>query len=104
MATAKTAKTTKAVKAPIQAEVASKMSKTVEGIVVSDKMDKTIVVLVERKVRHPKYEKILTRSTKFHVHDEKSEAKMGDTVLIKESRPLSKTKAWVLVSVVSTAK
>lgn len=81
-----------------------KVEKTLEGVVVSDKMQKTIVVLVERSVRHPKYEKILTRSTKFHVHDEKSEAKMGDKVLIKESRPLSKTKAWVLVSVVEQAK
>ncbi len=81
-----------------------KISKTLEGVVVSDKMDKTIVVLVERKVRHPKYEKILTRSSKFHVHDEKSEAKMGDTVLIKESRPISKTKAWVLVSIIEQAK
>ncbi len=81
-----------------------KVEKTLEGVVVSDKMDKTIVVLIERKVRHAKYEKILIRSTKFHVHDEKSEAKMGDTVLIKESRPISKTKAWVLVSIVSQAK
>ena len=81
-----------------------KVSKTVEGVVVSDKMDKTIVVLVERKVRHPKYEKILTRSSKFHVHDEKGEAKMGDKVLIQESRPISKTKAWVLASIISAAK
>ena len=80
-----------------------KDSKTLEGLVVSDKMDKTIVVSVERKVRHPRYEKILIRSTKLHVHDEKSEAKMGDIVLIQESRPLSKTKAWVLVSVVKQA-
>lgn len=81
-----------------------KVSKMLEGVVVSDKMDKTIVVLVERKVRHPKYEKILIRSTKFHVHDEKEDAKMGDKVLIKESRPVSKTKAWVLASVVEQAK
>ena len=83
--------------------IEKKVGKTLEGVVVSDKMDKTIVVLVQRKVRHAKYEKILIRSTKFHVHDEKSEAKMGDTVLIKESRPISKTKAWVLVSIVSQA-
>lgn len=81
-----------------------KVSKMLEGVVVSDKMDKTIVVLVERKVRHPKYEKILIRSTKFHVHDEKEDAKMGDKVLIKESRPVSKTKSWVLASVVEQAK
>ncbi len=83
---------------------AQKIIKTVEGMVTSDKMDKTVVVVVERKVRHPKYEKILTRSTKFHVHDEENVAKTGDKVLIKQSRPLSKTKAWVLVSVVDKAK
>lgn len=86
------------------AETNEKVSKTLEGIVISDKMEKTVVVLVERKVRHPKYEKILTRSTKFHVHDEKREAKMGDKVQIKESRPISKTKSWILVSVVEQAK
>ena len=76
--------------------------KTLEGLVVSDKMDKTIVVLVERKVRHPKYEKTIVRSTKFHVHDEESKAKIGDRVLIKPSRPLSKTKSWQLASIVRT--
>lgn len=81
-----------------------KSVKTLEGIVVSDKMVKTVVVLVERKTRHAKYEKILTRSTRFHVHDEKGEAHMGDTVLIKECRPISKTKSWALVSVVKQAK
>ena len=76
--------------------------KTLEGLVVSDKMDKTIVVLVERKVRHPKYEKTIVRSTKLHVHDEESKAKIGDRVLIKPSRPLSKTKSWQLASIVRT--
>jgi len=85
-------------------DTAKKVGKTLEGVVVSDKMDKTIVVLVERRVRHAKYEKTMKRSTKFHAHDEKGEAKMGDKVLIKESRPVSKTKAWVLVSVVEQAK
>lgn len=88
----------------VQKKVAEKVEKTLEGVVVSDKMEKSVVVMVERKVRHPKYEKILNRSTKFHAHDEKNEAKMGDKVLIKESRPLSKTKSWVLVSVVEQAK
>lgn len=83
---------------------AQKIVKTVEGVVTSDKMDKTVVVMVERKVRHEKYEKILTRSTKFHVHDEENVAKTGDKVLIKQSRPCSKTKAWALVSVVEKAK
>ncbi|MCX7122495.1 MAG: 30S ribosomal protein S17 [Gammaproteobacteria bacterium] len=81
-----------------------KIVKTVEGVVTSDKMDKTVVVMVERKVRHAKYEKILTRSTKFHVHDEENIAKTGDKVLIKQSRPRSKTKAWALVSIVENAK
>ncbi len=83
---------------------AQKIVKTVAGVVTSDKMDKTVVVMVERKVRHEKYEKILTRSTKFHVHDEENVAKIGDKVLIKQSRPLSKTKSWALVSVVEKAK
>lgn len=80
------------------------MTVQVEGIVTSDKMDKTIVVMVERKVRHPKYEKILTRSTKFHAHDEAGIAKIGDKVLIEQSRPFSKTKSWVLLNVVEKAK
>lgn len=80
------------------------MTVQVEGIVTSDKMDKTIVVMVERKVRHPKYEKILIRSTKFHAHDAEGTAKIGDRVLIEQSRPLSKTKSWVLLNVVERAK
>ena len=83
---------------------AQKIVKTGEGVVTSDTMDKTVVVMVERKVRHAKYEKILTRSTKFHVHDEENVAKTGDKVLIKQARPYSKTKAWALVSVVEKAK
>jgi small subunit ribosomal protein S17 len=83
---------------------AQKIVKTVEGVVTSDKMDKTVVVMVERKVRHEKYEKILTRSTKFHVHDEENVAKTGDKVLIKQSRPHSKTKSWTLVNVVEKTK
>ena len=88
----------------VQKKETLKIVKNIEGLVVSDKMDKTLVVLVERTVRHPKYEKILTRSTKFHVHDEENQAKIGDKVLIKQSRPLSKTKSWSLVAVVEQAK
>ena len=67
------------------------------GKVVSDKMQKTIVVLVERTVRHPKYGKILRRRSKIHAHDENQVCKIGDTVRIAEYRPISKTKRWVLV-------
>ncbi len=77
------------------------VGRTLTGRVVSDKMDKTIVVKRERKVRHPLYGKYIRRSTKYHVHDENNECKIGDTVMIKECRPLSKTKSWMLVQVVS---
>ena len=75
--------------------------RTVVGKVVSDKMQKTIVVLVERTVKHPKYGKIMRRRTKLHAHDENQVCKIGNTVKIRESRPLSKTKTWVLVEVIS---
>ncbi len=74
------------------------------GFVVSDKMDKTIVVRVDRRVRHPRYEKVLTRSARFYAHDEKNQAKIGDRVRIAETRPLSRLKRWRLVEVVETAK
>lgn len=70
------------------------------GYVVSDKMDKTIVVRVDRRVRHPQYEKVLTLASRFYAHDEKNEAKMGDRVRITETRPLSRLKRWRLVEVV----
>lgn len=72
-----------------------------EGRVVSDAMDKTIVVLVERRVRHPLYGKELRRFSKFYVHDEKNEARVGDTVRIEETRPLSRLKRWRLVEIVT---
>jgi small subunit ribosomal protein S17 len=75
--------------------------RTMVGKVVSDKMDKTIVVMVERTVKHPKYGKILKRRTKMHAHDENQVCIIGNTVKIRESRPLSKTKSWVLVEVIS---
>ena len=74
------------------------------GVVVSNKMDKSIVILVERKVKHPKYGKFVKKSTKFMAHDEKNEASMGDTVRIMETRPLSKNKCWRLVEIVEKAK
>ena len=77
--------------------------KTKVGRVVSDKMDKTIVVSVERLARHPLYKRVIRLSTKFKAHDEQNDAKTGDTVLIEESRPLSATKRWRLVRVVQRA-
>ena len=77
----------------------TKKVRTLTGKVVSDKMDKTITVLVERRVTHPLYGKIVKRSTKLHAHDEKNECRMGDTVVIRETRPLSKNKSFELVSI-----
>ncbi len=74
------------------------------GIVTSDKMDKSIVVTVERRVMHPKYGKFVKRSSTFMAHDENRDAKVGDTVKISETRPLSKLKRWRLVEVVERAK
>jgi small subunit ribosomal protein S17 len=73
------------------------------GEVVSDKMDKTIVVRVERRFPHPRYKKVVTTYAKFYAHDEKEEAKLGDTVRIAETRPLSKLKCWRLVEVLEKA-
>ncbi len=74
------------------------------GIVMSDKMEKSIVVSVERKVKHPKYGKFVKKTTKFIAHDEKNDCNIGDTVKIMETRPLSKTKNWRLVEIVERAK
>ncbi len=74
------------------------------GIVVSDRMAKTIVVLVERKKPHPLYGKVIRNLKKFYAHDEERQAKVGDTVLIVETRPLSKLKRWRLLTVVARAK
>ncbi len=70
--------------------------RTLIGRVVSDKMEKTVTVLVERRVKHAMYDKIIVRSSKYHAQNENNEAKLGDTVEIQESRPLSKTKSWVV--------
>ncbi len=75
--------------------------RTVVGKVISDKMSKTIVVLVERTVKHPKYGKMLKRKSKLHAHDENQQCKIGNVVKICETRPLSKTKSWKLVEVIS---
>ena len=80
------------------------LRKTRTGVVSSNKMDKTIVVKVERKIKHPLYGKFLKKTTSFHAHDEKNECSIGDTVKIMESRPLSKTKRWRLVEVVEKVK
>ncbi len=73
------------------------------GSVVSDKMDKSATVLIERKVKHPIYGKFMRKSTKFHIHDENNDCGVGDTVQISECRPMSKTKSWTLVKIVSKA-
>ncbi len=80
------------------------LRKTKLGVVSSNKMDKTITISVERKVKHPLYGKFVKKSTKFHAHDEKNECSIGDTVKIMESRPVSKTKRWRLVEVIEKVK
>ena len=74
-------------------------SRTMTGLVISDKMKDTIVVMIERRIKHPKYGKYIKRSTKVHAHDAGNESKIGDTVVVKECRPLSKTKSWILESI-----
>lgn len=86
------------------AVVERKVRKSRTGLVTSDKMDKTIVVAVERKVKHPIYGKFLKKTTKFHAHDEQNQCGIGDTVRIMETRPLSKTKCWRLVEIIEKAK
>ena len=77
--------------------------RTLIGKVISNKMDKSAVILVERKVKHPLYGKYIRRSSKIHAHDESNTCNPGDTVLIRECRPLSKTKSWTLVEVIEQA-
>ncbi|MDX1706089.1 30S ribosomal protein S17 [Pseudidiomarina sp.] len=81
-----------------------KRIRTLQGRVTSDKMDKSITVAVERRVKHPVYGKYITRTTKLHAHDEENQCKMGDTVIVRETRPLSKTKSWALVEIVERAE
>ncbi len=82
---------------------AEKSTRTATGKVVSNKMDKTITVMVERRVKHPVYGKYITRSSKLHAHDEQNQCNIGDTVTVAESRPISKSKTWKLVEVVVSA-
>lgn len=81
----------------------AKVARTVTGRVISNKMDKTVTVLVERLVRHPLYGKYIRRSTTLHAHDEQNECAEGDLVVVEQCRPLSKTKTWRLVRVVERA-
>ena len=85
-------------------EQVSGYRKTRTGVVVSDKMDKTIVVAIKTKVRHPLYGKMVNRTRKFKAHDENNECGIGDTVKIMETRPLSKDKHWRLVEIIEKAK
>jgi small subunit ribosomal protein S17 len=81
-----------------------RVERTLNGRVTSNKMDKTVTVVIERLVKHPIYGKYIRRTTKLHVHDEHNECQEGDLVTIKQSRPLSKTKAWMLVEIVRRAQ
>ncbi len=85
-------------------EQSASTPKRLTGRVVSDKMDKTVTVLVERMVKHPLYGKYVRRSKKYHAHDEANECGEGDTVIIEESRPISKTKAWKVARLVEKAR
>jgi small subunit ribosomal protein S17 len=78
----------------------SRVERVLTGTVVSDSRDKTVAVLIERKVRHPIYKKYIKRSTKVHAHDENNECSLGDTVRVVETKPFSKTKHWALLEVV----
>ena len=80
-----------------------KSKRTLIGRVVSDKMDKTVTVLVERRVKHPMYDKIIVRSKKYHAHNGDNQAKTGDLVEIRESRPMSKTKSWAVAKLLEKA-
>lgn len=85
-------------------EAKTSLNRTLVGTVVSDKRAKTITVLVERRVKHELYNKIMIKSSKYHAHDEKGEYKLGDVVEISESRPLSRTKNWVATRLIQKAE
>jgi small subunit ribosomal protein S17 len=91
---------------PVPAEASSDRTrrKVRTGVVVSEKMDKTVLVRIDRKVRHPLYKKTLARSNKLAAHDENNDARLGDTVRVMETRPISKTKRWRIVEIVERAK
>lgn len=81
--------------------ISEKVNRTLSGRVTSDKMDKTVTVLVERRIKHPLYGKFITRSKKYHAHDDNNQFSVGDMVLIEECRPLSKTKSWKAIKLLS---
>ncbi|ADJ61649.1 MULTISPECIES: 30S ribosomal protein S17 [Herbaspirillum] len=85
-------------------QVKQALKRTLIGKVVSDKMDKTVTVEIERQMKHPLYGKIIKRTKKYHAHDEQNSAKAGDVVEITESRPISKTKSWTVTRVVQEAQ
>lgn len=87
----------------VKQEQAVRLKKQLVGVVISDKMDKTVVVRTDSRMVHPVYGKVITVSKKFSAHDEKNESKVGDQVRISQSRPLSKTKRWVVVETISKA-
>lgn len=78
-----------------------KLNRTLSGRVMSNKTDKTVTVLVERRIKHPLYGKFITRSKKYHAHDDKNQFSVGDTVLIEECRPISKTKSWRVIQLLA---
>ena len=82
----------------------SRRARVLTGLVVSDRMDKTITVMVERRVKHPLYKKYIRRKSTLHAHDENNECRMGDTVSVEQCRPLSKTKSWRLQEIMERAK
>ena len=82
----------------------NKEQKTKSGVVTSDKMDQTVTVMIERKIKHPLYGKYVKKSTKIHAHDPDNKCQQGDLVKIAECRPISKTKSWKVVEIVATAK
>ena len=82
----------------------ARQARSLQGVVISDKMDKSITVQVERRVKHPLYKKFISRSTKFHAHDENNDCREGDKVVIQQCKPMSKTKNWRLVEVVQRAE
>jgi small subunit ribosomal protein S17 len=86
-----------------QVEPKAKNTRTLVGKVISDKRSKTVTVLIERRTKHELYGKIVAKSSKYHAHDDKSEYKLGDVVEIAESKPISKTKAWVVTRLVQKA-
>jgi small subunit ribosomal protein S17 len=85
------------------AETAVANKRTVQGLVTSSAGDKSATIMIERRIKHPVYGKFITRSTKMHIHDETNECNKGDTILVEDCRPMSKTKSWKLVKVVEKA-